>query len=259
MMKKIGIGMFCVVLCLAVAFLFPNSGGTWPTVDQGGCLDCHGDNPFPDGALHVIHDGQACDICHAESADTPASSACIVCHPMGDPGECPLVDFHDPDMGADCLSCHDDCAPEETTTTTTADVETTTTTTADVETTTTTTADVETTTTTTSIGDASITVTPLLGDSLRRSRWSPLPGTLIIRGVGTNFAHFLQTDVVYSPDGQVLSIFPLVLTKTLILDPIIVLPVFLADGREDATLTVTVDGLSDDVEIRVLPFILDKK
>ncbi len=249
MMRKIGIGMFCVVLCLAVAFLFPNSGGTWPTVDQGGCLDCHGDNPFPDGALHVIHDGQSCEICHLITGDTPASSACIVCHPMGDPGECPLVDFHDPDKGGTCLDCHgDECAPEETTTTTTADVETTTTTTAVVDTT----------TTTTSIGDASITVTPLLGDSLRRSRWSPLPGTLIIRGVGTNFAHF-QTDVVYSPDGQVLSVFPLVLTKTLILDPIIVLPSFLAEGREDATLTVTVDGLSDDVEIRVLPFILDKK
>ncbi len=250
MMKKIGIGMFCVVLCLAVAFLFPNSGGTWPTVDQGGCLDCHGDNPFPDGALHVIHDGQSCEICHLITGDTPASSACIVCHPMGDPGECPLVDFHDPDMGADCLSCHDNCAPEETTTTTTADVETTTTTTME-ETTTTTTAVVDTTTTTTSIGDASITVTPLFGDSLLRSRWAMLLEFLIIRGVGTNFEHFPQTDVVYSPDGQVLSISPLVLTKTLIIDPIIVLPVFLADGSEDFTLTVTVDGLSDDVEISV--------
>jgi hypothetical protein len=249
-MKKLGIGMFCVVLCLAVAFLFPNSGGSWPTVDQGGCLDCHGDNPYPDGTIHTIHDGQDCETCHLIIGDTPASSACIVCHPMSDPGKCPLVNFHDPDKGGTCLDCHStECAPEETTTTTTTEEETTTTTTTEEETT----------TTTTSIGDASITVTPLLGDSLRRSRWSPLPGTLVIRGEGTDFAMFLQTDVVYSPDGQVLSIFPLVLTKTLILDPIIVWPVFLAGGSEDVTLTVTVDGLSDDVEIEMLPFILDKK
>ena len=255
-MKKLGIGMFCISLCLAVALIFPQVGTSNPLVDDDGCLECH-DATFPapgTGALHDIHTN--CDSCHVDTGDTPLSSTCIVCHPMGDTGKCPLVDEHQ--AMTDCLDCHDECAPEETTTTTTADVETTTTTTADVETTTTTTAVVDTTTTTTMIGDASITATPLLGDSLRRSRWYPLPGTLIIRGEGTDFERLLQTDVVYSPVSQVLSVFPLVLTKTLILDPIIVMPAWFA-GREDATLTVTVDGLSDDVEIEMLPFILDKK
>jgi len=289
-MKKIGIGMFCIALCLAVTLIFPYVGRTYidaydasewelsddflthppdGLVDDALCLTCHdaGGPGDPEPTLHGIHGSGAagCMDCHTDSTGlgTVFSSSCVVCHPSGDEGTCQLVDLHDPGFGADCLGCHTECVEEttttttaeETTTTTTAE-ETTTTTTAE-ETTTTTTAEETTTTTTaevtttTSIGDASITVTPLFGDSLLRSRWAMLLEFLIIRGVGTNFEHFPQTDVVYSPDGQVLSISALVLTKTLIIDPIIVLPVFLADGSEDVTLTVTVDGLSDDVEISV--------
>ena len=132
-MKKLGIGMFCMALCLAVALIFPQVGTSNPLVDDDGCLECH-DATFPapgTGALHDIH--TTCDACHVDIGDTPLSSTCIVCHPMGDTGKCPLVDEHQ--AMTDCLDCHDECAPEETTTTTTADVETSTTTTIEEETT----------------------------------------------------------------------------------------------------------------------------
>ena len=114
-MKKIGIGMFCIALCLAVALIFPQVGSSYLYVDTTGCA-CH---DFSGGAgLHTgaAHVAAGCTACHAVVGDSPLTSTCIVCHPAGAPGACPLVNAH-PES---CLECHDDCA-EETTTTSTAD------------------------------------------------------------------------------------------------------------------------------------------
>ncbi|MBW1824702.1 MAG: hypothetical protein JRI87_09075 [Deltaproteobacteria bacterium] len=56
-----------------------------------------------------------CIQCHNRNAETgepePANiGRCVECHPGDDPGLCNLATFHDPDKGADCLTCHADCA-----------------------------------------------------------------------------------------------------------------------------------------------------
>jgi len=142
-MRKIGIGIFCVALCLAIALILPHLGRSssadiddlfkWEllyfgahsadgAVDSSNCLaECHGgENPYPSGQIHSVSTHTACDSCHdgAFEAGNVFASACIVCHPLGDAGKCPLVEFHDPGKGAICLSCHTDCGGETTTTTT---------------------------------------------------------------------------------------------------------------------------------------------
>ena len=105
-MKKPVALLFC--LCLALAVFCPGIVTANPTVDAT-CQACH-DAGFGDGTLHGIHTGQACTICHASASggDTPATSKCIVCHPVGNVGACPLVNQHET-AGADCLSCHSAC------------------------------------------------------------------------------------------------------------------------------------------------------
>lgn len=158
-MRKIFVGMFCVALCLAVGFIFPQLGGSWPTVDDEVCFDCHGgENPYPDGEIHSVSAHTDCTTCHdgTPEAGNVNSSACIVCHPQGDVGQCNLVNFHDPDKGAGCLSCHPTCE-EETTTTTSTDETSTTTTVEDTSTTTTT----DETSTTTTTDETSTTTTAI--------------------------------------------------------------------------------------------------
>ena len=143
-MKKIGIGMFCVALCLAVALMFPQIGASYLNVDSTNCA-CH---DFSGGAgLHSESGHSSCTVCHVAVPDTPLSSTCVVCHPQGDTGKCPLINIEGHPVS--CLDCHDDCAPVDTTTTTSTDDETTTTTTIEEETSTTTTEEVIPSTTTT--------------------------------------------------------------------------------------------------------------
>lgn len=127
-MKKIGVTLFCVSLFFVVAFIIPQMSTSNLLVDDTGCTVCH-DASFPSGELHSISAHGNCGSCHDGSPGqgNVASSSCVVCHPIGDPGTCNLVNFHDPAV-ADCLMCHPDCE-EGPTTTTTVDGETTTTTT----------------------------------------------------------------------------------------------------------------------------------
>ena len=114
-MKKLIALLFC--LCVSLVVFCPGIVMANPTVDAS-CQACH-DAGFGEGTLHGTHTGQACDICHtsASGGDTPvASSKCIVCHPVGNEGLCPLANAH----GSSCLECHTDCAPVTTTTTTIA-------------------------------------------------------------------------------------------------------------------------------------------
>lgn len=169
-MRKIGAGIFCVTLCLAVAFIVPQMGKSYAdvgelfkwelfyfgahsddgAVDDSNCLaSCH--NADLGAGLHITH--TACDTCHVGgyAKGTVSASSCSTCHPSeGTMGECPIVNLHDP-AKATCMtaSCHTTCGPVDTTTTTTTDDETTTTTTIKIETTTTTSTDVSTTTSST--------------------------------------------------------------------------------------------------------------
>ncbi len=132
-MKKISLVLSIVSLVLAVAFILPRLGTSNPLVDDSGCLGCH-DAAYPDGALHSQSAHSNCDSCHATTGDTPSSSKCITCHPLGNTGKCELVLFHEDSMdydpsGASCIVCHSDCEGGETTTTTTVNGDTTTTTT----------------------------------------------------------------------------------------------------------------------------------
>ena len=259
MMRKIFVGMFCVALCLAIGFIFPQLGGSWSTVDEdagaGGCLDCHdkGSPGVEEDTIHGHHPAASCEQCHVVTGDTPASSKCIVCHPLtGGTGQCPLVNFHDPDKGADCLGCHPTCEEETTTTTSTDETSTTTTTdetsttTTAEETSTTTTTD-ETSTTTTVTGTASCTVTP---DPMLRSNliWLPVIPWVTITGDGTNFANF-STKVSYSPSTAMITIIPpLILGAETIWQPAIVNPAWAANVTGDETVTATVTTDSETVE-----------
>ena len=93
-MKKVLPAILCFALCLAVAFIIPKIGTSNPLVDDSGCLVCH-DSSFPSGDLHATHSSFDCGICHVVTGDTPSSSKCIVCHPIGDTGECELVLLHE--------------------------------------------------------------------------------------------------------------------------------------------------------------------
>jgi len=120
-MKKLTAFLFC--LCLFLAVFYPGIVTAHKNVDDTGCLTCH-DASFGTGSLHNTHTDKACTICHRANGDTPASAKCIVCHPTGNPGTCPLVVTHEAGSAV-CFSCHQDC--EQVTTTTTTPVTTTTT------------------------------------------------------------------------------------------------------------------------------------
>jgi hypothetical protein len=243
-MKKVLPVIICFALCLTVAFIIPKMGTSNPNVDDTGCTVCH-DFGLGAGTLHETHESLDCESCHDVVGDSPAASACVECHPLGDAGACNLVNFHDPAV-ADCLMCHPEC-DEEPTTTTTTDVSTTTTT-ADVTTTTTTPV-----TTTTTAPDSDITVTPTI---VRKSRWVFIPRPLAIRGSGTNFTRGTSKPE-YSPDGAVIPLPALVINPEYILQVVLLNPALLT-GTEDQTVTVTVDGSSDDFVITLLPLILDE-
>ncbi len=115
-MKKPIALLFC--LCVSLAVFCPGIVAANVAVNDAGCLVCH-DSSFGTGSLHSTHQGKECTICHVATTggDTPASSKCVVCHPSGNPGKCPLVIVHE-DGGAVCFSCHQNCEQVTTTTTT---------------------------------------------------------------------------------------------------------------------------------------------
>ena len=92
-------------------------------VDDTFCLTCHGgDNPYPGGEIHSVSAHTACGSCHdgASTAGNVNASACIVCHPFGNSGECNLVNLSDHAL-ANCIDCHDECTGPSTTTTAASD------------------------------------------------------------------------------------------------------------------------------------------
>jgi len=107
-MKKLAVVLFCVSLCITIAFLYPRVGTTNPAVDDTGCLvsGCHTIE-----ALHIHNDLDiGCDSCHltAEGEGEVASSTCLTCHPAEDSELCDLANAH-PEAGCLATGCHAAC------------------------------------------------------------------------------------------------------------------------------------------------------
>ena len=75
------------------------------------CLGCHVDD------LHDYPGHSDCLKCHGHGGPVEPTD-CMVCHPLGDPGKCNLSNYHDPNMGAECFTCHTECEAGPSTTTT---------------------------------------------------------------------------------------------------------------------------------------------
>ena len=97
----------------------PNPTTTTPPTNHiETCLQCHSTDD-----LHATTSHGSCGICHEGGTGQKGNvepSACIACHPAGDPDKCGLVDEH----GSSCYTCHFECldvtttvGPETTTTT----------------------------------------------------------------------------------------------------------------------------------------------
>ena len=110
-MRKIGIVVLCISLCLAVAFIFPHVGRSNEYVDSDSdCLTCHTVAPPGEGSegeQHYDHSGISCNSCHEGTPDegNVKAHACTVCHLS----KCESVNTHESQHGATCLACHDEC------------------------------------------------------------------------------------------------------------------------------------------------------
>ena len=105
------------ILFAAILLVSPRTGFAYQNVNQG-CATCH---PAPAGTgLHTPHASLTCGICHAGGVPgkNVEASACIVCHPRGNTGLCPVIDLPaHASQKTTCLGCHPSCAPATTTTT----------------------------------------------------------------------------------------------------------------------------------------------
>ena len=105
-MRKFGFIAVSIFFCLSIAFIFPHSGETSPTIKD--CSGCH-----EVATLHDDHNTQFCSICHNSHNEgegiMPFSSKCTTCHPLDGSPTCDLISFHDLDVGEDCLTCHSEC------------------------------------------------------------------------------------------------------------------------------------------------------
>ena len=113
------------------------------------------------------------------------------------------------------------------------------------------------TTTTTTTTEKSIDVSP---PEVMRSRWIPLFRLMHIKGTGTNFALF-KTSVDYD-SISVIKLPALILSQEDIYQIILVMPSLLTGigfNGESETVTVTVDGVSDTLEVKMLPAPFDEK
>ena len=126
-MKKFVTTVF--LICAAILLVSPPAGfaySTWSNGGQGGCKTCHPEGTFPSATLPQLHAAPThianCNNCHTgtTAVGTVSPSKCIVCHPVGGPGLCPLINAPaHTSIQSTCssLECHPSCVPANTTTT----------------------------------------------------------------------------------------------------------------------------------------------
>jgi plastocyanin len=96
-------------------------------------------------------------------------------------------------------------------------------------------------------------------DPMLRSRWVFLPGVITIQGTGTDFGLLSRVTAEPNFSVTVVPLTKLVLGPEFIMQAVVVWPNWLAGSPGDGqVVTFTVDGLSDDVTVNLLPFILDE-
>lgn len=107
-MKRAYLAAIFVLVC--ALFLYGQNGFAYKTVDTSGCLvsGCHTQDE-----MHGVqtHSELACNNCHISAAGggTVYSSKCIVCHPIGNTGQCNLVKLAS-HASVNCASCHTNCS-----------------------------------------------------------------------------------------------------------------------------------------------------
>lgn len=236
-MKKVLSALFCIAVCVAVMCMLPQRAVSRPFVDQTFCMNaqCH-----VLSTLQAQHQGD-CTICHAEpEPQVVYSDVCAQCHPIRNASRCNLIRLHDevppePPVtvnGLYCIDCHANCqgtVPEPG-------------------------------------GPCKINV---LQDQVARSRWFPLPASIIIVGTDTDF-QLLGTRVEFAPEQSSISVIRLgaitIPSAQTIQQFVLVMPSILtgvgADGEsETVTVTVTNGGCDvalDTFELQMLPVGLDK-
>ncbi len=238
-MKKVLCAVFGVALCVAVVFMLPQGSMARPFVDQTFCMNaqCH-----VLSTLQAQHQGD-CTICHSEpEPQVVYSDVCAQCHPVSDASQCNLIRLHDdvppePPVtfnGLYCIDCHLNCqgtgpGPDPG-------------------------------------GPCSINV---LQDQIARSRWFPLPASIMVVGNETDFKQF-GTQVQFEPEQSAISIIRLgaitLPSVQTIQQFVLIMPSILtgvgADGEsETVTVKVTNGGCDvalDTFELQMLPFSLDK-
>jgi len=112
-MQKCFVLFVTLLSVVGVGLMLPPQAAAFQMVDSSGCLQCHTvGTPGGDEGLHSGAGHTTCSNCHSgtPAKGTAAASACVACHPAEAPGKCALVNGHDPDTGASCLSCHSACA-----------------------------------------------------------------------------------------------------------------------------------------------------
>ena len=106
----------CILLLQVLAcalFLYATDCSAYSNVNQG-CLTCHSAS-----SLMAVPGPMtsSCTNCHVTPGDSYVLSAkCIVCHPIGNPGQCNLVNLASHPTQT-CLLCHKSCSTSSTTTT----------------------------------------------------------------------------------------------------------------------------------------------
>lgn len=227
-MKKIVVSVCFGVLGLALIVMFPQVSASRPYVDATFCTQCHAVSDLQSNTGH----GNNCTLCHTENppAATVFTDTCIQCHPVGKPGRCNLIRYHDalPEEektvtinGLFCIECHLNCeegAPQPP-------------------------------------GEGGIT---LQQTQIFRSRLVALPQLITIEGTDTNFTW--RTTVKLTPSSSgILGIIPLFNLNFTNQEPqviqqwVIVMPSIIPGvSSENETLEVAVEGLTASLDILIL-------
>jgi hypothetical protein len=110
-MNKRSIVLLPLLACSLL--LYATDSSAYNNVNQGCLGSCH-----TQSSLMGVDMGASCTGCHESAGGDKKvlSAKCIVCHPIGNPGQCNLTKTANHNA-LNCKTCHTDCATGTTTTT----------------------------------------------------------------------------------------------------------------------------------------------